>query len=463
MSNQNLIILNQFPTLKNIPAEQLQWLAEHIKIEVLEVDEFLFEKGSPIDNLLLIIEGSFELYQQENKSKKTFGRLDQYDISGLLPFSRATTATGYAIAKTSAKVAKLSRHLITEMIKKHYELTEVLVHEMNNRIRSITQMQVQNEKLIALGKISAGLAHELNNPASAIVRSASLLQNHLTTLPEDFKAVIQIDITPEMTDKINDFMYQKLEQKSNNLSLLAKNELEDNLEDWFSDCNLSDQYDLIPLLVEYNLSVTDLEYVKSFLREEDFNPILKWIIQNMTTQKTVTDIKEASARIEKLIKSIKSYSYMDRNLDTQLFNIHDGIEDTLTILDHKLSKKGHQVLTDFDESLPNIKGLPGELNQVWTNIIDNAIDALPNKGGILKISTKHDKNYVKVVVNDNGHGIPDDIISHIFEPFYTTKEIGKGTGLGLDIVLKVIKQHKGEINVDSTAGNTTFEICLPIE
>lgn len=462
MPVENLRVLQAFPSLKKVPQLQLKWLADHLIIEELKVGDFLFQKDSPIDHLLLIFDGSFELFQQNGKNRKTFGRLDQYDISGLLPFSRATIATGYASAKTKAKIGKLSRALIVEMIKNHYELTEVLVHEMNNRIRNITQMQVQNEKLIALGKISAGLAHELNNPASAIVRSASLLEHHLTTLPEDFKAVIQIEITPALTDKINDFMYQKLGQDSSTLTMLEKNELEDDLEDWFSNCSLDDKYDLIPLLVEYNFSVKDLEYVKSFLREEDFNPILKWIIQNMTTQKTVGDIKEASSRIEKLIKSIKGYSYMDRNMDTQLFSIHDGIQDTLNILNHKLSKVGHQIITNFEKHLPKIKGLPGEINQVWTNIIDNAIDALPEKEGVLKITTKKDKNAVKVTITDNGHGIPEDVITHIFEPFYTTKEMGKGTGLGLDIAMKVIRQHMGEINVTSKPGNTIFEICLPI-
>ncbi len=462
MPTENLEVLKAFPALKKVPESQLKWLDAHLNIEELQIGDFLFQKGSPIDHLLLIFEGSFELFQQDGKTKKTFGRLDQYDISGLLPFSRATIATGYASAKTKARIGRVSRATIVEMIKNHYELTEVLVHEMNNRIRNITQMQVQNEKLIALGKISAGLAHELNNPASAIVRSASMLQNHLTTLPEDFKAVINIDITEEVTDKINDFMYQKLEQETSSLGMLEKNELEDDLEDWFSDCSLDDKFDLVPLLVEYNFNVKDLEYVKSFINEEDFNPILKWIIQNMTTQKTVGDIKEASARIEKLIKSIKGYSYMDRNMDTQQFNIHNGLKDTLTILDHKLSKKGHDVITDFDPDLKDIKGLPGEINQVWTNIIDNSIDALPEKNGVLKIKTQQEKNFVKVKITDNGHGIPDDVITHIFEPFYTTKEMGKGTGLGLDIVMKVIRQHQGEINVVSKPGDTTFEICLPI-
>ncbi|MFD0862653.1 ATP-binding protein [Sungkyunkwania multivorans] len=455
--------LEAFPLLENIPTAQLEWLCEHVEIDELKSGDFLFEKGNPVDHMILILEGEFEVYFQNGNNKKTFGTFKKHDITGLLPYSRAKTATASGVALTPSKIAKLPRDKMTSLITGNHELTEVLVHEMNNRIRNTTHMEVQNEKLIALGKLSAGLAHELNNPASAIVRSASLLQQHLTSLPADFKKVIKIKTDDKVIDEINDFMFQKLSQKPSNLSILERSELEDELYDWFSECSLDDKYDLIPLLVDYQFDTDDLLRVKDLLREEDFNPVLKWIIQNMTTQKTVDEIREASDRIETLIKSVKSYSYMDRNLDFQLLDIHEGIQNTLNVLNHKLIKVGHEVTTNFSNDVPKIKGLPGELNQIWTNLIDNAIDALPDEGGLLNITTEKTNNFVSVYVTDNGHGIPEDIVNRIFEPFYTTKEMGQGTGLGLDIVLKIVKQHKGEIKVNSEPGETTFEVCLPIK
>ncbi|WP_422081072.1 sensor histidine kinase [Ulvibacterium sp.] len=461
-NNKTFEGLQRFPLLQSIPDEQLQWLSEHLEIAEIPKGGYLFERGSPIDHLMLIFEGDFELYLMQNNSRKAFGRLQKHDISGLLPFSRAKEASGFAIAVTPGTVGKLHRNHLKELIRRHYELTEVLVHEMNNRIRNITHIEVQNEKLIALGKLSAGLAHELNNPASAMVRSAALLQQHLMGLPADFKQVIKIKTDDDAIDEVNRFMYQKLEEKPTELTLLEKNTLEDDLYDWFSDCSLDDKYDLVPLLVEYQFNTEDLQFVKSLLREEDFNPVLKWIVQNMTTHKTVTDIKEASSRIETLVQSVKTYSYMDQSLDFQLLDIHQGIQSTLNVLNHKIGKVGHEVTTQFDQNLPKIKGLPGELNQVWTNLIDNAIDALPDKGGKLTIWTKGRGNFAYVYIQDNGHGIPEEHANRIFEPFFTTKEVGKGTGLGLDVTQKIIKQHNGQVKVTSRPGETVFEVCLPI-
>nr|WP_298997932.1 ATP-binding protein [uncultured Allomuricauda sp.] len=454
--------LTDFPQLEKVPKEQLDWLMEHLEIEEIPIGGYLFEKGSPIDYLTLIFEGDFELYLLQNNSRKAFGRIKKHDISGLLPYSRAKNAGGYAIAIKPGVVGKLHREKLQLLIEKFYELTEVLVHEMNNRIRNITQIEVQNEKLIALGKLSAGLAHELNNPASAMVRSASLLQQHLMGLPEDFKKVIKIRADDKAIDSINEFMYKKLQEKPEELSMMEKADLEDALYDWFSSCSLTDQYDLVPLLVEYQFNTDDLLFVKSLLREEDVNPVLKWIVQNMTTHKTVGDIKEASSRIETLVTSVKTYSYMDQSLDFQMVDVHTGIQSTLNVLNHKITKVGHKVVTAFDENVPKIHGLPGELNQVWTNLIDNAIDALPSEGGEIKVRTKASGSFVYVFVEDNGHGIAEEHLNRIFEPFFTTKEIGKGTGLGLDVALKIIKQHNGQLKAKSKPGETLFEVCLPI-
>jgi len=454
--------LIRFPQLQNVPKTQLEWLSSKLQIEEMQVGSYLFEKRSPIDDLLVIFEGEFEVYTLQNNTKKSFIRIHAQEFSGLLPFSRSVNASGYAVALKPAVVGKLSRNLIKEMIQNHYELTEVLVHEMSNRIRRITQTEVQNEKLIALGKLSAGLAHELNNPASAMVRSADLLQKHLMGLPSHFKKVIKIKADDETIDQVNDFMYKKLQEKPKYLSLMEQTDLEDELLDWFEDCNLDDKYDLIPLLVEYQFNSEDLYTLKSLLREEDFNPILKWIVQNMTTEKTVLDIKESSSRIETLVQSIKTYSYMDQSSDFQLLDIHKGIQSTLNILNHKIEKKGHVLTLQFSEDLPKIYGMPGELNQVWTNLIENAIDALPEKGGELKITTEGKGSFIYTYIQDNGHGISEENLHRIFEPFFTTKEIGKGTGLGLDIAMKIIKQHNGSLKAFSKPGETIFEVCLPI-
>lgn len=454
--------LQAFPQFATVPEPQLEWLAHESEAIDVPVGDFIFQKGDPIDRLIMVLEGTFELYLTDGKNKKAINRIEKHEITGLLPYSRATTATGYGKALVPSRIATLPRAMLPEMIRQNHELTQVLVHEMNNRIREFTQNQVQNEKLMALGKLSAGLAHELNNPASAMARSAALLVKHLRGLPEDFKKVIRIQADDAAIDRVNQMMYDKLNQPSEPLSLMEQNEREDELYDWFADCDLDDTFDLIPLLAEYRFGPEDLQMVKDELREEDFNPFIKWIVQNMTTHKTVSDIKEAAGRIEGLVQSVKTYSYMDRNPDFQQLDIHEGLLATLKVLDHKISKAGHHLEIAFGKDLPKIEGLPGELNQVWTNLVDNAIDALPEDGGRIEIETESSNDFVRVRIRDNGHGIPEDIRQRIFEPFYTTKEMGQGTGLGLDLVQKIIRQHKGQINLSSEPGATTFEICIPI-
>ncbi len=462
MSGIQLSDLQSFPQFGSVPEPQLEWLAAKSKAIDVPAGDFIFQKGDPIDRLILVLEGAFEIYLTDGKNKKAIGRIEKHEVTGLLPYSRATTATGYGKALVPSRIATLPREMLKEMIRQNHELTQVLVHEMNNRIREFTQNQVQNEKLMALGKLSAGLAHELNNPASAMARSAELLVKHLKGLPEDFKKVIRIQADDAAIDQINQLMYDKLNQPSEPLSLLEQNEREDELYDWFSDCDLDDTFDLVPLLTEYRFGPEDLQTVKEHLREEDFNPFIKWIVQNMTTQKTVSDIREAASRIEGLVQSVKTYSYMDRNPDFQRLDIHEGLLATLKVLDHKITKAGHELQTTLARDLPKIEGLPGELNQVWTNLVDNAIDALPDKNGRIEIETEGSDDFVRVRIRDNGHGIPEDIRQRIFEPFYTTKEMGKGTGLGLDLVQKIIRQHKGQIDLSSEPGSTTFEICIPI-
>lgn len=452
--------LRLFKPLENIPTPELEWLKERLSSKTFPSGSSFFRKGDPVNHTFFILEGEFEFFLDDGKNKKAFGLLLPGDITGLLPFSRLKEATASCTTIKDGIVAYLSRADLQDMIRECYKLTEVLVHEMNNRIRNSTQQEVQNEKLIALGKLSAGLAHELNNPAAAMVRSASLLQQYIKSTPEKFKAIMNIQLNDQNIDEINGLMYKKIEHKST-LSLMEKSSIEDELFDWFDDHEEPDADELVPFLADYNFSPEDLDLIKSKLRKEDINPVLNWIIQNITIEKTVSEIKEASERIESLVSSVKSYSYMDRNKDTQAFDLQDGIRNTLAILQHKIKKQGVKIETSLLETPIIVNGLPGELNQVWTNLLDNAFDAVPESKGVVRIQTSKTENFIKVVIEDNGHGIPDEIKTHIFEPFYTTKEIGKGTGLGLDIVQKIIKNHRGWITVRSVPGKTQFEIHLP--
>lgn len=221
--------------------------------------------------------------------------------------------------------------------------------------------------------------------------------------------------------------------------------------------------DMAENFVEFGFTADVLDGIKKHIPSAHIAPILRWINNNFTTERMVADMQDASKRIGDLISSVKNFTHMDRGGDKEVIDIRVGIRNTLVLLNHKIKRANIEVVEDFDESLPPINAMVGELNQVWTNLIDNASDALESqKGAKLIIRTRLDHEFAKVSIIDNGPGIPKDIKSKIFDPFFTTKEIGKGTGLGLDVVTRIVKQHRGSVTVTSEPGHTEFLVCFPI-
>lgn len=452
------------PSLAGVPIEQIEWVVERGELIEYEAGELFFQRGDPIDRLIIVLEGSTSFKMEQNGQYKELGRLKKGDISGALPYSRAQSATATGTAVVDTKLFVLSKEHFRDLICECHEFTSVLVHEMTDRVRDFTRSQQQNEKLMALGKLSAGLAHELNNPAAAIVRSSESLQSHLGTVPDKFKKVMSLRVSSEEVDLVNDMLFSKIKQGiDKGESLMERTEREDELTDWLDDNGYGDCYALSETLAEYGFCATDLQHLRDELSQESFPPVVEWIDNVLTTEKMVGEIKEASNRISTLVNSVKSYSHMDRATDMEPTDVHEGIHNTLIILNHKFKKNKVEIVENLEEDLPRISAIPGELNQVWTNIMDNALDAMEEQdGGTLSIETvKHGGN-VNVSITDSGPGIPEEIKGRIFEPFFTTKDVGKGTGLGLETVQKIIEKHNGSIKLESEPGKTKFEFCFPV-
>ncbi len=463
--NQNALIdlIASFPIAADIPRSQIEWIVSRGEYLEVKAGEQVFRKGDRIDRLIILIEGVISLKIEQNGQYKELGRLEKGEFTGSLPYSRAHTATGNAFAVVDIKYFALSKAHFHDLICECHELTEMLVHLMTDRVRDFSRLQHQNEKLMALGKLSAGLAHELNNPAAAIVRSSESLQKHLGTVPDKFKRVISMEVNDEQIDYVNGLVFGKLKTGINKSeSMMAKSAREDDLTDWLEDNGYGDCYMLAETLADYGFCAEDLEGVKENIGEKEFPSVLEWVDNVLTTEKMVGEIKEASNRISTLVNSVKSYSHMDRSSDFEPINIHEGLRSTLTILNHKIKKNKVQVNEEWDSSLPQLTASGGELNQVWTNIIDNALDAMEETGGTLTIHTEAVGENINVKISDTGQGIPEEIKNKIFDPFFTTKDVGKGTGLGLETVMRIVEKHHGSINLESKPGKTTFEFCLPI-
>jgi signal transduction histidine kinase len=457
--------LQSIEALKDVPAEQLQWLIDNSRHYLLKEGDYLFKSGEPIVGTHIIVKGRLRLFIPGNNGVREIGYFEEKEIAGYLPYSRGFVASGTGQVVEDIEILTFPIEKIKDLIVNHFELTQALVHVMTTRVRDFTAFQQQNEKMMALGKLSAGLAHELNNPAAAIVRGSTSLKKHLQLLPETFKKVIAIKMSDEHVDAVNNKMFEVLARKERPvLTLMQKKEREDDLADCLLEKNIDNVEDIAENFVEFGFSDDDMREFTNLIPDTYLSPVLNWINNNLVTEKMVNDIQEASQRISDLVASVKTFTHMDRGNDKEYTDIHSGIRNTLTMLMHRIRKGNVEIAEEYDTTLPRVKAFVGELNQVWTNLIDNALDAMElNKKGILRIRTERDREFVKVSVTDNGPGIPEEVRSKIFDPFFTTKEIGKGTGLGLDVVTRIVKQHNGSIKVKSVPGETTFVVCFPID
>lgn len=465
MENVTANWLQSIETLKEVPLEQLQWFIDNSTEYEVPDGEFLFRNSEPMKGTHILLNGRIKMYLLQNNEMRDQVYLEPEAIFGYLPFSRGLISKAMGQAVGNARIMTLPIGKSREMINKHFELTQALVHIMTTRVRNYTAFQQQNEKMMALGKLSAGLAHELNNPAAAIVRGSTSLMQHLQLEPKTFKEVMAIRMEEKEVDIVTQKLFEILNRGERpKLTLIQRTEREDAVRDWLDDHNITNSDEVAENFVDYAFTCDDMESFKEHIPTRYLSPVFNWINTNLVTERMVGDIQESSQRISTLVKSIKSFTHMDQGKGKEYTDIHSGLRTTLTILQHKVKKNNVTVTEAFDESIPKVKAMVGELNQVWTNLIDNALDAMEINGkGQLNIRTRQDREFVEVTITDDGPGIPENIKSQIFDPFFTTKEIGKGTGLGLDVVMRIVQQHRGSVKVNSRPGKTDFIVCFLID
>jgi signal transduction histidine kinase len=367
---------------------------------------------------------------------------------------------GYAYAVGKAKRYALNKKYFQELEQLNPALIHRLIGYMTERARSFATTKLQHEKVSALGKLAAGIAHEMNNPASAINRISTELSKRLKQNYSLTENLLSHKISTEHIQKVRLMVEEKEQAVKEKLSPLQKMEREDEVNNWLEQRGITGYNIAGETFVEYRITAIDLENIRNGVSNEAFIQVLHWIENLLISQRIIKDLEEASARISNLVGAIKSHVHMDQTNELQPTDIHRDIENTLTLMGYKLRGKNIKVKKSFDENIEEVPAYVGELNQVWTNIIDNAIDALPQNGEITIETSSDDKNvYVKII--DNGPGIPQEIINRIFDPFFTTKKVGEGTGIGLDLVKRIIDHHNGEVKVDSKPGRTEFVICIP--
>jgi len=458
--------LRKVIALSDLPEEHLKWIIERSEMLEYEDGTLIVKTGDPIEWMWLMIEGKLSFYQDMN------GRLihfidfqnDEFTggVGGLLPYSRMKSSLGNAYAVGKIRGLKLHKKHFPALEQLNPDFVQRLIGYMTDRARMFATLQMQQEKVSALGRLSAGIAHELNNPASAINRISSGLIKRLNLNFELTERMLYHCLRPEVIRHVQSLMLSKHDiVVKEKLTSLERVEKEDMLYEWLTEHNIENAQELSETFIEAGFMIEDLEDIRSRVIEGAFGDVLIWLENLLSSEKILYDLGAASARISKLVGAIKSHVHMDRSDNLNTTNIHSDIDNTLTLLGYKLREKNISVKKNFSEMLPEPEAYVGDLNQVWTNLIDNAIYAMPNNGE-LTIKTSSDNNNIYVAIIDNGTGIPKEIQSRIFDPFFTTKKVGEGTGIGLDLVQRIVKRHNGEVKVNSEPGRTEFCICIPV-
>lgn len=461
VSVQELAVVTDF---QGVPDHELEWLAENLSLTELAKGETYYRQGDSADVLQIVLEGALELVRREEGKEVASFLVEEGEVSGLLPFSRMESYGASATALKPTRVAELSTTLFPTLHERAPVLLQRLVYEMLDRTREYTRLGAQREKLMSLGTMSAGLAHELNNPASAAKRAAQSLQETLQAFDELSSKMLSPVMFQEATsgDPFRP-VYEAITLNGDKLSAMERSDREDELAEWLESHKVERAWEVAATLVSGGVTLQALLQVQEALKPEQVTNFLEWVPRDVELRLLAKELIEATTRISELVGAMKLYTYMDQGFEKGEVDLHEGIRTTLTILKHKFAKKNIRVEKQFGE-LPPIPAYGSELNQVWTNLLGNAADAVA-EGGTVTIRTGVDEaaEVACIDIIDDGPGVPKDIQDRIFEPFFTTKGVGEGTGMGLDIANRIVRQrHRGTLTLESEPGATRFSVRLPL-
>ena len=450
--------LLRIPIFADLPDDQIAWFISQSQELHLKAGDSSTRQGDPADAMFVLLEGQLQGRGEIGGETVTF-TINQGNVTGVLPFSRMKQFTVGIRAETDSRALRFPASLFPQLIQKMPELTQRLVGLMADRIRETTRLEQQRDRLASLGKLSAGLAHELNNPASAAKRASCQLRITLKKIKEASHELGRRDLTAAQKAEIEKLEASFVQQNQPPPDALTTSDLEEHIDSLLRSHGQNDLWQLAADLARKNVKPEALESLFEALDADTARAALVRIAASVEIADLLNEIESSTTRISDLVLAIKEYTYMDQ-APVQNVDIVKSLETTLTILNYKL-KRGVVVERDYGQVPLLVNSFGSELNQVWTNIIDNAIDAMGGKGQ-LRVRTYREDSCVVVEIGDNGPGISLQVKPHIFEPFFTTKGVGEGTGLGLDTVQRIVKKHRGTIQVDSKPGDTRFQVRLPL-
>ncbi len=451
-------LLRRVPAFADLPDDQIAWFLSQSEDLPLKAGAAYARQGEAADAMFVLLEGEFQ-WRGELAGETFVREIKAGEVTGVLPFSRMKKFTLTGRALTDARVLRFPAALLPELVQKMPELASRLVGVMSDRIREATRFEQQRDRLAGLGKLSAGLAHELNNPASAAKRATSQLRDILKRVRDASLELGRRTLTAEQKSEIEKLEASLTQVDGPPPDPLAASALEDEIDSLLRSHGQNDLWQLAADLAHRNFKPEQLEHLFATFDAGTARAALVRISSSVEIAGLLNEIESSTSRISDLVGAIKEYTFMDQ-APVQNVDIVKSLETTLTILNHKL-KHGVVVQRDYQKIPLMVNSFGSELNQVWTNIIDNAIDAMGGKGK-LRVRTYRQDQCAVVEIADDGPGISPEVQPHIFEPFFTTKGVGEGTGLGLDTVQRIVKKHRGNIQVNSKPGDTRFQVWLPL-
>ena len=449
--------------------DQLSWLSERGWVESYPAGATVFAEGDDAIYFYVLLSGTLTLSRRVEDTEVETVRTNQRGVYGgaSQSFLRRPEPSGYFAtmrAVTDCEFWVIDGVEMGTQVREWFPMALHLVEGMIMGFRSSQSAIAARERLLSLGRLSAGLTHELNNPASAAVRATAALRERVSKMRRKLAHLATAKLDPEALTVLTELQEAAVEKmvKAEKLSPLQVADAEDALSDWLDDHDVEGGWELAPILVAAGFDETWLDEIASTLPAELLADGIHWVTYALETEQLMMEIEDSTERISSLVEAAKQYSQLDRAAHQDI-DVHDGLRNTLTMLAYKIKESGKiKLVEDYASDLPIIPAHPAELNQVWTNLIDNAIQAMPD-GGTLTVRTFRDNDHVVVEIGDTGVGVPRELQSKIFEPFFTTKPVGQGTGLGLDISYRVVTQrHGGDLRVVSKPGDTRFVVRLPI-
>jgi len=447
-------------TLGSAAREELSWLASHGSLRHLAQGDVLSPKGVQVEGMFIVLEGHVAIFVDRGAGRHKVIEWRAGDVAGMLPYSRLVTPPGDSVAQEPSTVLAIHRDSMHDLIRECHTVTSILVHKMVDRARIFTSSDLHDEKMVSLGKLSAGLAHELNNPVAAIERSAALLEDGLHEAELATRALGAARLSDSQFAAL-DAVFETcvVPRAPGVLSPIQQADREGAIADWVSDHGLDPS--IAAGLAETPITLASLDALAKTVSGAPLDAALRWAAAGSSVRGLASDIREAATRISGLVTAIKGFTHMDQAAIAGPVDLGPSVSNTVAVLNSKARTKSVAVAVNVAPDLPRVHGFVGELNQIWGNLIDNALDAVPVSGRV-DVSAVREQERVVVRIVDNGPGISAEDRKKIFDPFFTTKPVGQGTGLGLDIVRRLILHNAAEIDVDSQPGRTEFRVSLPI-